>query len=267
MATTKDNVQSRLEFSARLNEALDAIGFPQKGKGRQLALGKAMKISQKGARKWLEGEALPTEANRGKLIELCKVNYEWLFAGRGPQTGDSAHVGWEEDLPQHHQFGIPVSLHNSQEDQAVPAFLSKEAYRPEKRPLPVIARVIAGNFRDAIPASTPDGEPWMESPRFSNPGPLAVWLIVDGNSMDDGTARGVREGDLILVDPDAPWDSGDYVIVANGSEEWTFKRLRKDGPTWYMEAANPDYRPRVREIPEGWRVVARVLEVKSGRKL
>jgi phage repressor protein C with HTH and peptisase S24 domain len=83
MADLNDNEQSRREFSKRLNEALDAIGFPPKGKGRQLALGRAMKISQKGARKWLEGEALPTEANRRKLVDLCKANYEWLFAGRG----------------------------------------------------------------------------------------------------------------------------------------------------------------------------------------
>lgn len=45
----------KAEFSSRLNDALDAIGYPEKGKGRQVRLGKDMQTSQKGARKWLEG--------------------------------------------------------------------------------------------------------------------------------------------------------------------------------------------------------------------
>jgi SOS-response transcriptional repressor LexA len=93
-------------------------------------------------------------------------------------------------------------------------------------------------------------------------------LIVEGDSMDDGTSNGFRESDLILVDPDAPWESGDFVIIANGGDEWTFKRIRKDGPAWFMEALNPGYQPRAREIPEGWRVVGKVLEVMPrGRKV
>lgn len=141
-------------------------------------------------------------------------------------------------------------------------------YIPSRPARPVVARVIAGNFRDAIPAMTPGYEPWLEHPRFANPSEQAVWLIVDGDSMDDGTSNGFREGDLILVDPEAPWESGDFVIIANGGDEWTFKRIRKDGPTWFMEALNPGYQPRVREIPEGWRVVAKVVEVMpKGRKV
>ena len=141
-------------------------------------------------------------------------------------------------------------------------------YAPSTPKRPVMAKVIAGNFREAVPARTPDDEPWEEHPRHSKSSDLAVWLIVDGDSMDDGSSSSFREGDLILVDPDVPWGSGDFVIIANGGDEWTFKRIRKDGPTWYMEALNPGYSPRVREIPAGWRVVAKVLEVApKGRKV
>ncbi len=141
-------------------------------------------------------------------------------------------------------------------------------YEPSRPRRPVVASVVAGNFRDAVPARTPSDEPWYEHPRFTHSSDQAVWLIVEGDSMDDGTSNGFRESDLILVDPDAPWESGDFVIIANGGDEWTFKRIRKDGPAWFMEALNPGYQPRAREIPEGWRVVGKVLEVMPrGRKV
>jgi SOS-response transcriptional repressor LexA len=194
------------------------------------------------------------------------LNWKWVLAyskALGVAPAEISPTLAKENMP-----AIPYQVSDRNTDSTAPySVLTAHAYQPQLRPLPVIARVIAGNFRDAIPASTPDGEPWTEPPRFSRPSPQAVWLVVDGTSMDDGSSSGFREGDLILVDPDAPWDSGDYVILANGSDEWTFKRVRKDGPTWYMEAINPEYRPRVREIPEGWRVVAKVLEMKSGRKV
>lgn len=71
-------------FADRLNASLDALGFPPKGRGRQAALANIMKVSQKGARKWLEGEAYPSESRRRDLAEFCGVRYEWLYAGVGP---------------------------------------------------------------------------------------------------------------------------------------------------------------------------------------
>ncbi|MHB8224388.1 hypothetical protein [Acidithiobacillus sp.] len=98
MTTTQDKDRARREFSERLNAALDAIGFPSKGKGRQDDLGKAMGVTQKGARKWLEGEALPAEENREKLVQLCRVSYEWLFRGQGPRLSDTIDANTESPV-------------------------------------------------------------------------------------------------------------------------------------------------------------------------
>jgi hypothetical protein len=76
-------------FSDRLNEALDAIGYPEKGKGRQVSLGKDMDTSQKGARKWLEGEAIPSMDHVIGLAMLTHVHTEWLLSGRGPRNLES----------------------------------------------------------------------------------------------------------------------------------------------------------------------------------
>ncbi|WP_213306054.1 helix-turn-helix domain-containing protein [Paraburkholderia sacchari] len=81
----------KIAFSERLNKVLDDVGFAPKGRGRQVQLGERMGVSQKGARKWLEGEAIPETV---RLIEIAKkfgASFEWLATGRGDPYGGSEH--------------------------------------------------------------------------------------------------------------------------------------------------------------------------------
>ncbi len=79
----------KLEFSKRLNEALDGLGVPPKHQGRQQALVDLLKpdldVSQKGARKWLEGEGFPGMENAVILAKKVDISVEWLLTGRGPK--------------------------------------------------------------------------------------------------------------------------------------------------------------------------------------
>ena len=72
------------EFAKRLNDALDQINFSPKHQGRQIDLSKRMGVSQKGARKWLEGEAYPTLDKQLELAKLARVIFQWLMTGEGP---------------------------------------------------------------------------------------------------------------------------------------------------------------------------------------
>lgn len=77
-------------FAKRFNELCDDMGVPPKGENRQTKVGKLFGVSQKGARKWLEGEGFPTYR---KLIAIAKwgeVNFEWLATGRGPKRSESS---------------------------------------------------------------------------------------------------------------------------------------------------------------------------------
>lgn len=72
-------------FSRRLNELCDEMGVPPKYHGRQSALAKRFGMSQKGARKWVEGEAFP---DWEKLMEICdwgSVRLDWLLRGKEPK--------------------------------------------------------------------------------------------------------------------------------------------------------------------------------------
>ncbi|MGS1071690.1 helix-turn-helix domain-containing protein [Burkholderia glumae] len=79
-------IDERQAFSDRLNLVLDEEGYPPKGSGRQNRLAKEWDLSQKGVRKWLEGEGVPETT---RLVEMAKrygVSFEWLATGRDPST-------------------------------------------------------------------------------------------------------------------------------------------------------------------------------------
>jgi transcriptional regulator with XRE-family HTH domain len=85
------NHGTKSAFSSRLNEALDDAGVPPKFDGRQVAVAKMFGVSQKGARKWLEGEGLPTLEKCIEIATRLNVHVEWLATGRGPKReGESA---------------------------------------------------------------------------------------------------------------------------------------------------------------------------------
>lgn len=73
------------EFAVRLNAALDDAGVVQKFAGRQVEVGKMFGVSQKGARKWLEGDGLPTLEKCVEIATRLDVTLEWLMTGRGPR--------------------------------------------------------------------------------------------------------------------------------------------------------------------------------------
>lgn len=75
-----------IEFSKRLNEALDDNRAPVAGKGRQIYLKGLVKLSQEAVRKWLQGESMPTVPNTALLAKKLNVSFEWLATGRGAKV-------------------------------------------------------------------------------------------------------------------------------------------------------------------------------------
>lgn len=69
-------------FSRRLNETLDDAGFPAKGAGRQSELATRYGVSQKGARKWLEAEGIPTMTRLGQIASDFDRDVTWLLTGK-----------------------------------------------------------------------------------------------------------------------------------------------------------------------------------------
>jgi len=75
------------EFAERLNEALDDMDAPQRGKipGRQPWLAEKVGKSQRGVGKWITGEGMPMQEDQLPLADFLGVRVEWLIFGLGPK--------------------------------------------------------------------------------------------------------------------------------------------------------------------------------------
>jgi len=91
-----NQTNEKVAFSLRLNRLLDDAGVDQKGDGRQIKVAAWLEVSQAAARKWLEGQSVPTFERVVRLAKRLNANVEWLYSGRGPmRPGDVAEIDYK----------------------------------------------------------------------------------------------------------------------------------------------------------------------------
>jgi SOS-response transcriptional repressor LexA len=196
-----NNPQYLHDFAVRLNTALDAAGVSPKGQGRQLELARAMGISARGARRWLEGEAYPAIDKLPDLATRYGTTVDWLLAGHGdaprgtttapsgPRRGHIPHMTWS----------------------AIRTWVETGVVDPED---------VYSDLR------TIDGM-----------GPRGFAVSVP----DDTMAPDFPEGGVLYMDPDLKPLSGDYVLALADTGGITFKRLICDAGRTFLRPLNPMY--------------------------
>ena len=107
---------------------------------------------------------------------------------------------------------------------------------------PLFTKVQAGCFTENGNSYTDrDAEDWI--PTAKKASNKAFWLEVEGHSMTapQGGRPSFTEGMLILVDPEEDVEFGDFCVARMLNDEFTFKRLIRDGGIEYLEPLNPRY--------------------------
>jgi len=101
MVTKKDKQQLHSEFSQRMIDACDHLGWPAAGKGnRTLILIDILpfKISRTAVNKWFSADSVPDATNIGYVANAVEVNLKWLATGEGNKR--DVIVNPEENLGQ-----------------------------------------------------------------------------------------------------------------------------------------------------------------------
>ncbi|EOE2704485.1 TPA: LexA family protein [Proteus mirabilis] len=107
---------------------------------------------------------------------------------------------------------------------------------------PLFTKVQAGAFSTEFNSYTQkDAVSWI--PTAKKASERAFWLEVEGQSMTapPGGKPSFPEGMLILVDPEEEVEFGDFCVARLLNDEFTFKRLIRDGGVEYLEPLNPRY--------------------------
>ena len=209
MNTPTDKIKE--DFANRLNEAMDLKGYPVRGRARILS--KEFDISDKGAGKWIKGEAIPETSKFPQLSKFLGVSTEWLLNGSGNAViNNSGNV-------QQNSSGI--------------------------RKIPVLDYVQAGIFHEVgYDGINPIGETFTT---YQSAKPECVFsLEVTGMSM----APDFIPGDKIVVDASLAPKPGSLVIaqeIQHGEARTTFKKYRVIGVNEFgvdvieLVPLNPDY--------------------------
>lgn len=113
----------------------------------------------------------------------------------------------------------------------------RSIYRIKKIPLrevPVLGYARAGEPLELVEITQPIDVITLPETAVRN---VSYAVIVKGDSMKD---YGFEDGDYLLVEPDAPVESGELVIALIDNKA-TFKKYKKEGEKIYLEPANPEY--------------------------
>lgn len=107
---------------------------------------------------------------------------------------------------------------------------------------PLFTKVQAGAFSTEFNSYTQkDAVSWI--PTAKKASERSFWLEVEGQSMTapPGGKPSFPEGMLILVDPEEKVEFGDFCVARLLNDEFTFKRLIRDGGIEYLEPLNPRF--------------------------
>lgn len=106
------------------------------------------------------------------------------------------------------------------------------------RKIPVISWVQAGEWSEVVDLYQPGfADEWIFFDERCGPNTFA--LVVDGESMSPDFTPGMR----IIVDPSLQVENGDLVIVKNGSNEATFKKIVFERERVFLYPLNEKFLP------------------------
>ena len=123
--------------------------------------------------------------------------------------------------------------------------------------IPVISWVAAGQWSSA---DFEEVNEWRQTSRNCSDKSFA--LRIRGLSMyNPGHKESFDEGDIILVDPENPFQNGSLVIsMIENTGEATFKKLYIEDGLHYLKALNPDWSPQIIHFEEPTRILGVVFE-------
>lgn len=193
----------KIDFAKRLNEALEAKGFPQHGRATKLRSLLRDPPSRVAISKWLAGDSLPEVKRLGEISQIIGKSVQWMLTGEDSQ------------------------------EQA-------DGYSERPIMIPIVTWEQAAAIRPGDILSL-DVDQRILSPVIVGANAYAVRVKGDAMTSRDG-GRSYPDGMVLIVDPDKLPESGNRVIARIAGDELTFKELVRDAGEWYLKPINPQYR-------------------------
>ncbi|MDR0250677.1 MAG: S24 family peptidase [Burkholderiales bacterium] len=107
--------------------------------------------------------------------------------------------------------------------------------------VPLISWVQAGDWANVLDSTHPSAAEEMVRTTYK-PKRYTYALRVRGSSMTNPNGSpSFPEGTIVIVEPEADALPGKFVVIRQNGDESTFKRLDKDGGSFYLTPLNPQF--------------------------
>lgn len=207
------------EFAKRINEAMGAKGYPVRGRARILS--KEFNISDKGAGKWLKGEAIPETSKLPVLASFLGVTAEWLLNGSDEKSGirfvnKTSVEEWDENTPLDPDEVEIVFFKDFKLACGCGSF--NEALESESRRLRVSRKTLErlGIYRDRTFASTAEDDSMKPTINDGD----TVYVDQNRNKIKDGKIFAIEHGDLFRCKRLYNLPGGGVRIVSDNKDEY-----------------------------------------------
>lgn len=219
------HINAAMEFKDRLKAAR------RHGKVTQADLAKKLGIDQSSISNLESGKSASSSYSY-QIAKICGVNPDWLVMGIGEMV---EKVGLAEPDGSYEVMPGP-------------------AIGQEK--IPIISYVRAGDFCEAEDPFEPgEADDWLPF-RPPGAGPRTYALRVEGESNDPR----IRNGEVVIVDPDRPPDPGKYVVAKRHSDsKVTLKQLSIAEGEYFLKPGNPNWPEPIIKVDGDWSICGVVI--------
>ena len=221
------HINTRVNLSARLKAARQHANLRQKELADRVGVNQAV-ISN------IERGIAGSSKRLPEIARACGVSLDWLTLGTGDMVPRRLGVA-DEAAP----YGDDVSPGPAVSGQ-----------------IPIISYVQAGEFCEAEDPFEPGvADEWLPF-RPPGAGPRTYALRVDGES----NFPRIRNGEIVIVDPDRAPDSGKFVVAKRHSDEKvTLKQIQFNEGEPYLKPGNPEWPEPIIKIDGDWSVCGVVI--------
>lgn len=219
------HINAGMEFKDRIKAAR------RHGKVTQVQLAGRLGIDQSSVSNLESGKSASSSYSY-QIAKICGVNPDWLVMGTGEMILESRV---REDGSEYDVSPGPNIVQGQ---------------------IPIISYVRAGDFCEAEDPFEPgDADEWLPF-RPPGAGPRTYALKVEGESNDPR----IRNGEVVIVDPDRPPDPGKYVVAKRHSDsKVTLKQLSLAEGEYFLKPGNRDWPEPIIKVDGDWSICGVVI--------
>jgi SOS-response transcriptional repressor LexA len=201
------------------------------------------------------GERRPSPKILKKFAEALQFSYDELVVKSGILSADFVKA-----TPGQSSQQAPTTEMLRQLIETMQSRGAGSGENQPRRAAPVYDSVPAGFFKEANVIETYADVPKLILSEDELAGdPRAFALVVKGDSMVEA---GILDGDILIVSPSSPVNSGDIAVVLVEGSETTVKRVYFEDGALLLQPANSNYRPQLISYPGAAEIIGRVVFVR-----